>query len=112
MNLTVILAFDPGKQGGLVDQIIHAKGLYIQAGRPGDRLFKNLNAPKVIANIPETGFGVVWEKLFFKAAVKRARADGIGRRQAKEAAREFITQWREFGNFRINKRPTDSSSTN
>jgi hypothetical protein len=34
MELTAFLAFDPGKQGGLVDQIIHSKGVYLQAGKP------------------------------------------------------------------------------
>jgi hypothetical protein len=101
MDLTVVIAFDPNKQGGLVDQIIHTKGLYLQAGRPGDRLIKNPNAPKVIANIPDTGFAKVWEDIFFKTAEKRARASGADRRQAKEVAREYITQWRKFGNFRM-----------
>ena len=111
MDLTVALAFDPDKQGGLVDQIIHAKGLYLQAGRPGDRLIKNPNAPKIIANIPDTGFAKVWEDIFFHAAVKRARASGLGKRQAKEVAREFITQWRKFGNFRMANKPSDVPST-
>jgi hypothetical protein len=106
MELTIILAFDPDKQGGLVDQIIYAKGLYLQAGRPGDRLIKNPNAPKIIANIPDTGFAKVWEDIFFQAAVKRARASGFNRRQAKEAAREFISQWRKFGNFRMGIKPS------
>lgn len=111
MDLSVILAFDPDRQGGLVDQIIHAKGLYLQAGRPGDRLIKNPNAPKVIANIPDTGFAKVWEDIFFQAAVRRARANGIGRHQAKEVARDFITRWRKFGNFRMGNKSSDSSST-
>src|SRR6266511_2683149 len=41
MEMTVVLAFDPMNQGGLVDQIIQSKGLYIQAGRKGDRFIKN-----------------------------------------------------------------------
>lgn len=111
MELTIFLAFDPDKQDGLVDQIVHVKGLYIQAGRPGDRLIKNPNAPKVIANIPDTGFAKVWEDIFFRTAVKRARASGAGRRQAKEVARLFIAQWRQFGNFRMGNKQSDFTST-
>jgi hypothetical protein len=40
MDMTAVLAFDPAKQGGLIDQIIHTRGIYIQAGRLGDRLIK------------------------------------------------------------------------
>jgi hypothetical protein len=46
MELTVVLAFNPGAQFGLVDQIIRAKGLYLQVGRPDDRLTIKPNAPK------------------------------------------------------------------
>jgi hypothetical protein len=111
MDLTVILAFNPEEQGGLVDQIITAKGLYLQAGRPGDRLIKNPNAPKVIANIPDTGFSKVWDDMFFRAAVKRARASGFDRRQAKDVARGFIAEWRKFGNFRMGHKPSDVASS-
>ena len=115
MNLTAVLAFDPGKQGGLVDQIIQTKGLYLQAGRPGDRLIKNPDAPKVIANIPDTGFSKVWEDIFFRATVKQMRANGLNKRHAKAAAQEFIRHWREFGNFRmdgsISEHAVESGST-
>lgn len=65
MEMTAVLAFDPVKQGGLVDQIIHTKGLYIQAGREGDRFIKNPDAPKLIVEIPDTGFAEVWNEIFF-----------------------------------------------
>lgn len=104
MELTVVLAFNPGAQFGLVDQIIRAKGLYLQVGRPGDRLII-LTRQKVIANIPDTGLRGSLAGHFFRAAVKQARAGGLNRRQAKEAAREFIANWRKFGNFRMESRP-------
>jgi hypothetical protein len=34
----ILLRFDIEKYEGLVDQIIHSQGVYIQPGRPGDRL--------------------------------------------------------------------------
>jgi len=101
MEITAVLVFDPVKQGGLVDQIIHSKGLYIQAGREGDRLIKNPDAPKVIVEIPDTGFAGVWNEIFFRAVVQRMRQEGLTRREAKQAARLYITNWRKFGSFRI-----------
>jgi hypothetical protein len=67
-------------------------------------LIKNPNAPKVIANIPETGFAEVWDDIFFRATVKKMRGDGLNRHQAKEAARLYITSWRKFGNCRMSGR--------
>lgn len=104
MEITAVLVFDPVKQGGLVDQIIQSKGLYIQAGREGDRLIKNPDAPKVIVEIPDTGFAEVWNGILFRAVVKRMRQGGLRRREAKQAAQAFINDWRKFGNFRIENR--------
>jgi hypothetical protein len=104
MEMTAILAFDSAIQGGLVDQIIHSRGLYIQAGREGDRFIKNPDAPKVIIEIPDTGFAEVWDELFFRAVVQRMRQQGLTRREAKQAARSYITDWRKFGSFRMKDR--------
>jgi hypothetical protein len=98
VEITALLAFDPGSpQGGLVDQIVHSRGLYIQAGRPGDRYIKNPDAPKIIAEIPDTGFSAVWNDIFFQATVKRLRANGLTKREARAAASSFIAGWRDFG---------------
>jgi hypothetical protein len=101
MEMTVVLAFDPAKQGGLVDQIIQSRGLYLQAGRKGDRLIKNPDAPKVIVEIPDAGFADIWDKIFFTALVRRMRYEGLARQEAKQAAHSFITSWRKFGSFRM-----------
>jgi hypothetical protein len=101
MELTAFIAFDVTEQGGLVDQIIRTKGLYIQAGRTGDRLIKNPDAPKVIVEIPDTGFSGIWNDIFLRAVIKRMREGGLTRREAKKAAQLYITNWRKFGNFRM-----------
>lgn len=101
MEMTVLLAFDIAKQGGLVDQIIRTRGLYIQAGRKGDRFIANPDSPKIIIEIPDMGFSREWDNLFLRATIKRMRQSGLTRREAKEAARLHITNWRKFGDFRI-----------
>jgi hypothetical protein len=101
MDMSAVLAFDPAKQGGLVDQIIRSRGLYIQAGREGDRFIKSPDAPKVIVEIPDTGFAEVWNEIFFRAVVQRMRQEGLTRREAKQAAHSYIVSWRNFGSFRM-----------
>lgn len=112
MEMTVALPFDPMKQCGLVDQIIHTRGLYIQAGRKGDRLIKNPDAPKVIVEIPDTGFSRTWDEIFLRAVVKRMRRGGLTRREAKQAAQSHIKDWRKFGNFRMKGRLAANSASN
>ena len=111
MEMSAVLAFDPAKQGGLVDQIIHSRGLYIQAGREGDRFIKNPDAPKVIVEIPNTGFAEVWNEIFFRAVVQRMRQEGFPRREAKQAAHSHIANWRKFGSFRVTDRVPGTAET-
>jgi hypothetical protein len=101
MDVSALILFDLASQGGLVDQIVRVKGLYLQAGREGDRFIKDTERPKVLMEIPDTGFGQVWDKLFLRSVVKRMRDAGLTRREAKEAAQSHITQWRQFGDFRM-----------
>ena len=100
-ELVAILEFDIVTQGCLVEQILIAGGLYLQAGREGDRLLKNPNAPKVLVEIPDTGYRRYWNHPFHQHITKHMRKRGLGRRQAKEAASQFIKKWREFGQFRM-----------
>lgn len=101
MELAVILDFDILKQGGLVDQILTSNALYLQPGQDGDRFVANPNAPKVLVEVPDTGFGKPWTKMFHQRVVKDMRKRGLNRQQAKQAANQFIKEWREFGQFRM-----------
>jgi hypothetical protein len=96
-----VIEFDIAKQGILVEHILVSNGLYIQAGKTGDRLKHDLNRPKMLIEVPDTGIRSQWDKLYFDAVVKRARKDGLGRRDAKEVARAVIGQIRELAKFRM-----------
>src|ERR1700733_13394140 len=104
MSMTALIAFEMSKYSGLIDQIIRAKGLYLQAGRRGDRLMHDLEKPKLILEIPDTGFSRIWNDLFYRSVVKSMREAGLSRREAKDAARLYISEWRKFGDFRMGSR--------
>jgi hypothetical protein len=108
MAMTALIAFDMTKYSGLIDQIIRTKGLYIQAGKEGDRLRHDPERPKLILEIPDTGFSRTWDDLFYKSVVRRMRQAGLLRREAKEAASLYIVEWRKFGDFRMHSRRGDS----
>lgn len=101
MVLTALIVFEMPKRGGLIDQIIRTKGVYLQAGKGGDRLLHDLEKPKLILEIPDTGFGRIWNDLFYRSVMKQMRESGLSRRQAKDAARLYIDEWRKFGDFRM-----------
>ncbi|MBJ6750975.1 hypothetical protein [Geomonas anaerohicana] len=100
-ELVIIVEFDIPKQGILVDQAVSAKGIYLQAGREGDRFINNPDAPKILLEIPDTGFRGIWNEIFYKCMVTKMRDRGLGRRQAKVAASDVIEKMREFGKFRM-----------
>lgn len=77
----VLLRFDIGKYGVLVDQIIRSQGLYIQPGRPGDRLRTTFDSPRVLAEVPSREFQPEWDRMLRKAMRKRFQRDhGMGPR--------------------------------
>lgn len=102
-ELVAILEFDIVKQGILVDQLLATKGLYIQAGRDGDRFVKNPDAPKVLVEIPDTGFRKAWDHIFHQHIVDHMKSRGLPRRDAKRAASQYLEEWRKFGQFRMRR---------
>lgn len=95
------LEFDIVKQGILVDQVLVGKGLYLQAGREGDRFAKDPDRPKVLLEVGDLGFEKLWDKIFHRHVEKHFREHGLSRTEARNATRSAISQMREFGNFRM-----------
>lgn len=82
--------------------MLGTKALYIQAGREGDRLKHDVNVPKVILEVPDTGFGkTVWEKTYFRYTTAKLRERGLSRVNAKRAAKEAISELRKLGTLRM-----------
>jgi hypothetical protein len=102
-ELVVIVEFDLQRnQGVLVEQVLGSKALYIQAGRDGDRLKHDLDLPKVILEVPDTGFGQrFWDKIYSRYTTAKLRERGLSRADAKRAAKECITELRKLGTVRM-----------
>ena len=94
--------FSIGKQGGLVDLMLMAKSVYLQAGVPGDRLLTTMDNPRILVELPDTGFQKTWGEIQLKrmSEVIRRRG-GLSRSEARTAARKFIEQMRELGRIRM-----------
>lgn len=101
-QLLLVLNFSTAKQDVLVDLILRSKGLYIQAGRPGDRFVNTLNNPRILIEVPDTDFKPVWEAIWTKALIGKFRASGLARAAAKRAAKEYIETVRQTSSLRMN----------
>lgn len=97
-----IIEFDIAEQGILVEHTIVSQALYIQAGKTGDRLIYDLNLPKMLIEVPDTGFRPYWDKLYRDAVIARIVAErGMKPKAAKAAAGSYIDKIREVAQFRI-----------
>ena len=100
-KLTTLLEFTIPEKAFLVDQILTAKGLYLQPGRTGDRFITTRDAPRILVEIPATSFKQIWDEMYYRRVVKDMRKRGLNRQQAKKAAADFLKEMREFGQLRI-----------
>jgi hypothetical protein len=101
VEMLIIIEFDIARQGVLVDQVLRGRGLYIQPGRPGDRLVTTMGSPRVLVEVGQLGFDDKWNQLYLKAVETRFRKEGLSRRDARTAARDFIEEFRRFGALRV-----------
>ena len=66
-HCVVLLKFNVADQGGVVDQIVQAQGVYILAGRVGDRLANTLDKGRILVEVPTKEFkkeGTLTRSLF------------------------------------------------
>jgi hypothetical protein len=101
----IVLRFSMEERGGLVDMALTSRALYLRAGRPGDRVMHDLEHPRILVDLPDTGFRAVWEDAFLRQLTSfYARETGLPRRKARELARQFLVKWRRLGSFRMPQR--------
>ncbi len=105
-ELFLVLEFDIVKQGIIVEQALTGKGLYLQAGREGDRFIKDPHRPKILLEIGDTGFRKIWDAEFHKYLAKDFRARGLSRNESRHAARTTIEELRKLGSLRMRDLPT------
>jgi hypothetical protein len=97
----ILIEFDIVHQGGVVDQIIQAQGVYIQSGTKGDRLSTTMGHDRIIVEVPSKHFRREWDKILYKALVKDFKKKGLSRSDAKIASNGFVKEWRELGSKRF-----------
>ncbi len=101
----VLIEFDTPSQGILVDQILWAQGLYLQPGRPGERLITTMDNPRILGELPTNdAFREVFRPIHEKAIYRRFRSGGMTRAAAKRATGSFLKEWRDVFQRRMSFR--------
>ena len=101
-DVRMAIPFSIEHQGILVDSMIRSGAVYLQAGAEGDRLSATLDEPKILVELPDTGFGPAWEALLEKRMTKvMSTRMRVSRRKARPVARRLIKQMREFTALRM-----------
>lgn len=100
LETVVALKFPMPHLATSVESILRARCFYLQHG-PTGKLSNHLDEPKLLVDIPDTGFGGEWEKIYHSATAKMARASGASFLESRKAADLAITEMREFLNLRL-----------
>lgn len=100
-ELFMRLEFGIVEWGGVVDQIMRSKMLYLEPGAPGDRLDPTLAKPRILVEVMADSFQQEWDRILHSTLTKDFRKRGMPKRKAEGAAKEMVAAWRTFSGFRL-----------
>jgi hypothetical protein len=100
-SCTILLSFNISRNAGLVDLIVHSQGLYLQAGRMGNRLKSTMDKERILVEVPSKNFQDEWNKMLHYVIERDFRKSGASRHEAKKMCEEFIVTMRKLGSLRM-----------
>jgi hypothetical protein len=105
IELKLALQFSIERQAILVEGVVTSGAVYLQTGSASDDLETKLDAPRILVEVPDMGFGPVWDRLLQKrmTAVLR-RVMGVSRKRARDAAASMIAEMRSLVGLRMQAR--------
>ncbi|CAN0552318.1 unnamed protein product [Ectocarpus sp. 12 AP-2014] len=104
LEVEIAIEFDLSAHHVLVDAILYSKCVYLQPGAESDRVSDDINAPKVLVEIPSGTTLNDWDITIKKILVKKLKSNGFSRKEASKAADEHLARQRELWGNRF-KRP-------
>jgi hypothetical protein len=99
------LAFEVASQGGLVEWIINARGVYLQPLSSGARVSEGMTSPKIIVEVPQTSTFPIWKRLHRNTLEKQYKRRGLSSAQAREAVDQHLERMHEI-QFRKHGQPS------
>jgi len=94
-----IVEFELPKLAGAIDNILRAKSMFLLEGKEGSTFTSTEGQPRILMEMPSTGFEPTWERIFRSSLVRMFRDEGASRRLAKVNADRFVARWRAGTTF-------------
>jgi len=104
MEFKVAISLQTLKHSPIIEGIRTSKAVYIQPGAPGDRVKHDINAPKILVEIPSKTTFEKWDNIFEKAVIKKFKKDGLRGSNLKAASREHILLMEDIWGRRLKTR--------
>lgn len=98
VEISYVIKFDLYRQCAIIDRILSSKLMYIQAGKQGERLLNTPNRPKLLLEVPHTGFETEWKKIYRKTQEKRFKDLGVKRKDLDKVINSFNEEWASVTN--------------
>ncbi len=103
----VILELDIIERGIVIETILNSKAFYLQPGRIGERFIYDTGKPKIMVEVPDTGFHEIWDELWRNNLIKKFKKSGLNRASATQAADDTIKMTRKMWAFRMGQQRTE-----
>lgn len=94
-----LIEFELPKFGGSIDNMLRARSMFLLEGGLGSTFTTTEDQPRILVELPSTGFEAAWEGIFRRSIVRMFREEGQSRSASKELADGFIAEWRSRTTF-------------
>ncbi|MGC5330461.1 hypothetical protein [Micromonospora sp. DT62] len=102
IEVRATLLFSIEREGIIVDAALSSRAIYLQPGRPGDRLKQDMHRPKILIETPDDDFRDRWERVVTQRLAKVIRRrERMPRAEARQLATEWLDQSRSLSRFRM-----------
>ncbi|MDH6236277.1 hypothetical protein [Cryobacterium sp. CG_9.6] len=101
VEASAVIPLSIERQAILVDMMLQAKAVYLQAGKPGERFRDHFSDPRVLVELPHTGMEKLWDNKFLRQMEKVFRSRGLRRADASQAASTALVDLRKLTTIRI-----------
>jgi hypothetical protein len=92
---TFVIDFELTEHGSAVDLAMKGRAIYLQAGKPGDRLYRTMDSPRIIVELGAEAPKKEWEVIWQRAIRNRLRSEGVNRREAKRLSPIYMEKMRD-----------------
>ena len=93
MEIGVAINFDLTQQGSVVELALRARAIYLQAGKPGDRLYATFASSRMIAELGSELPSKTWDELWVGAVKNRLRSEGFRNWTGKKNRRAVYSRY-------------------